>query len=158
MGVVEIKIIREHLYAAVCKCFPSHWLHTTNLDTSASTTRIVMAWDPGVLTITLISASSHMVLGKVEGIACHREFFISIIYGSNSVSERRGLWSALRHANSVVRTFAWLQMGDYNVVRKVNERMVGFDSSATLEFNNCLHDLEMDDMPARGFWYTWSNK
>lgn len=49
-------------------------------------------------------------------------------------------------------------MGDYSVVRKVNERMVGFDSSAALEFNDCLHDLEMDDMPARGFWYTWSNK
>ncbi|KAF7144738.1 hypothetical protein RHSIM_Rhsim04G0128800 [Rhododendron simsii] len=79
MGVVETKIRREHLDAAVCKCFPSHWLHTTNLDTSGSTARIIMAWDPGVSTVTIISASSQMVLGKVEGIACRREFFISVL-------------------------------------------------------------------------------
>ena len=26
------------------------------------------------------------------------------------------------------------------------------------EFNKCLEDIEMDDIPAKGFWYTWSNK
>lgn len=91
IGVVETKIRRAHLDAAVCNSFPSHWLHTTNLNTSGSTARIIMAWDPLVLTVTVISSSSQMVLGKVEGIACHREFFISVINGSNSASERRGL-------------------------------------------------------------------
>ncbi|KAG5547471.1 hypothetical protein RHGRI_013234 [Rhododendron griersonianum] len=53
---------------------------------------------------------------------------------------------------------AWLQMGDFNVVRKPDARMEGFDSTASADFNSCLHAIEMDDMPSKGFWFTWSNK
>lgn len=53
----------------------------------------------------------------------------------------------------VIEDAPWLQLGDFNVVRRLSEWLVGFDNSASLEFNSCL-----DDMPFEGLWFTWSNK
>ncbi|KAH7848411.1 hypothetical protein Vadar_002431 [Vaccinium darrowii] len=63
-----------------------------------------------------------------------------------------------RAKKALVGTGAWLQLGDYNVVRKMAERMEGFHNDAAVEFNDCLYDLELEDMPAKGFWYTWTYK
>lgn len=52
----------------------------------------------------------------------------------------------------------WIQLGDFNVVRRSDERLVGFDSSAACEFNDCLAHIGMDDMPYKGYWFTWSNR
>lgn len=35
---------------------------------------------------------------------------------------------------------------------------MGFDGGAALDFNNCLLDIMQDDMPFKGFWFTWTNK
>lgn len=51
-----------------------------------------------------------------------------------------------------------LQMGDFNTVRLSSERLLGFDSLAASEFNQCLSDICQDDLPIKGFWYTWTNK
>ncbi|KAH7833845.1 hypothetical protein Vadar_010387 [Vaccinium darrowii] len=65
-----------------------------------------------------------------------------------SVNLLRSQWSDMKS----------LHAGDFNVVRKPFERLDGFDSTATTEFNSCIDFLNMDDLPTKGFWYTWSNK
>lgn len=57
-------------------------------------------------------------------------------------------------ANSVGK----IQMGDFNTVRSASERIVGFDSNVAADFNQCLADIMHDDLPAKGFWFTWTNK
>ncbi|KAH7859435.1 hypothetical protein Vadar_001105 [Vaccinium darrowii] len=53
---------------------------------------------------------------------------------------------------------AWIQMGDFNSVRLTSERLVGFDAKAADEFNDCLTYISQDDLPSKGFWFTWTNK
>ncbi|KAG5543053.1 hypothetical protein RHGRI_015966 [Rhododendron griersonianum] len=52
----------------------------------------------------------------------------------------------------------WIQLGDFNVVRVSTEQLIGFDNSAAAEFNDCLLHIAQDDMPSKGFWFTWTNK
>lgn len=44
------------------------------------------------------------------------------------------------------------------MVRSPNERLEGFDGNASAEFNQCIEDINMQEMITKGFWYTWSNK
>lgn len=47
-------------------------------------------------------------------------------------------------------------MGDFNDVRRVNEKSEG--SSVADDFNLCLEDIDMEELTSKGFWFTWSNK
>ncbi|KAH7833020.1 hypothetical protein Vadar_002410 [Vaccinium darrowii] len=85
-------------------------------------------------------------------------FVLSLVYGHNKSIDRRVLWSEMRNICSVVGSRPWIQLGDFNSVRSISERLDGFDVSAATEFNECLNDIFHDDMPAKGFWFTWSNK
>lgn len=40
----------------------------------------------------------------------------------------------------------------------MTERLEGYDGRASLDYNNYLDESLMDDMPTKGFWFTWSNK
>lgn len=64
----------------------------------------------------------------------------------------------MRQVHSCFTNKTLIQLGDFNTVRVAPERLVGFDSTAALEFNECLSDIEHDDLPSKGFWFTWSNK
>lgn len=92
IGIVETKVRKEHLASTVSHCFPSHWLHYSNIDAVGSTARIILAWDPLVLTVSSLSLSSQMILVKVASVDCHKEFYASVIYGANSSRDRRQLW------------------------------------------------------------------
>lgn len=49
---------------------------------------------------------------------------------------------------------AGVHMGDFNVVRRPDERHHGFDGGASADFNGCIEDINMQKMPTKGFWYT----
>lgn len=59
---------------------------------------------------------------------------------------------------SVIGDSPWIQLGDFNVALRSSERMGDFDSSAAGEFNQCLLDINMEELATRGSWFTWSNK
>lgn len=87
-----------------------------------------------------------------------KSFLLFIVYGHNSTMEHRSLWQDMRAIQQRNPDRAWLQMGDFNTVRLSSERLVGFDSTAASEFNQCLYGISQDDLPVKGFWYTWTNK
>lgn len=64
----------------------------------------------------------------------------------------------MRYVHSIIGDTPWLQFGDFNVVRQMSERLVGFDCNSALEFNYRLDCIEMDDMPFKGLLFMWSNK
>jgi hypothetical protein len=69
---------------------------------------------------------------------------------------RRRLWEDIQALAPVIGDTPWLQFGDF--VRKLSERLEGFDHAASMDLNTCLEDVGMDDMPFKGLWFTWSNK
>ncbi|XP_058180059.1 uncharacterized protein LOC131298595 [Rhododendron vialii] len=85
-------------------------------------------------------------------------FLLSIVYGCNRSSDRRVLWSDMRAVYHGFGDRPWIQLGDFNTVRLASERLVGFDVNSADEFNECLTDLSQDDLPSKGFWFTWTNK
>lgn len=44
------------------------------------------------------------------------------------------------------------------MMARIGDRLVCFDQNAASEFNSSLDKIEMEDMPSRRFWFTWSNK
>ncbi|KAG5565555.1 hypothetical protein RHGRI_001458 [Rhododendron griersonianum] len=72
-----------------------------------------------------------MILVKVADMERGKEFYVSVIYGANGNSDRRQLWGELRNAKLSIGTAAWIQLGDYNVVRKPAERLMGFSKAKT---------------------------
>ncbi|KAI8534245.1 hypothetical protein RHMOL_Rhmol10G0074800 [Rhododendron molle] len=95
---------------------------------------------------------------SAEEITTKKLFFLSIVYGGNSTIQRRELWSELRYIHGIIGAQIWIQLGDFNIVRSAIERSDGFDVLASTEFNDCLFDIEMDDMLMKGLWFTWSNR
>lgn len=46
----------------------------------------------------------------------------------------------------------------HSVVRRPDERLDGFGGNVAAEFDSCLHDIDMGDMPSKGFWFSWTSK
>ncbi|KAG5526206.1 hypothetical protein RHGRI_032472 [Rhododendron griersonianum] len=84
--------------------------------------------------------------------------FLVVVYGLNHAFGRRNLWADMRYLGTVIGDNPWIQLGDFNVVQRPNERLMGFDQATAYDFNDCLESLNMEDMPSRGFWFTWSNR
>lgn len=109
-----------------------------------------MAWDPHSPKVDVILCSDQLILARVET-SDHRTFHISVVYGQNHMVGRRSLWTDMRFGSGGIGDGPWIQLGDFNVVRRSDERLVGFDSSAACEFNDCLAHIGMDDMPSKGY-------
>ncbi|KAH7866733.1 hypothetical protein Vadar_024219 [Vaccinium darrowii] len=152
----EAKLRIENLPTIVKHCFPSHWsvLHNATPNTAA---RIVIAWDAQTLQVSLTHSSSQLIVVKVLS-QDQRLFYVSFVYGQNLMVERKNLWVAMKTLFPIIGDVPWIQLGDFNVVRRMSERLDGFDTNAATEFNECLDYIGMDDMPFKGFWFTWSNK
>lgn len=157
IGLVETKLHSTNLDSAIRHCVPATWLYVHNCGTDV-VARIVVAGNPQVMTVSLLFSSPQLLVVRVVWLECHKDFCVSIIYGHNCVVARRQSWSDMNLVGGVVGNDPWLQMGDFNVVQKTNERLEGFDRAVSTEFNDCLASLEMDDTLAKGFWHTWTNK
>ncbi|KAI8527740.1 hypothetical protein RHMOL_Rhmol12G0097800 [Rhododendron molle] len=155
-GIVEAKVRLENVDLVVKHCFPSQWSSFHNASTG-SVARIIVAWNPQVLQVDLVFSSSQLIVVKVLP-EDQKLFYVSYVYGQNNMMQRRRLWDNMRVLLPIIGDAPWIQLGDFNVVRKMTERLVGFDANAAMEFNACLDTIGMDDMPFKGLWFTWSNK
>ncbi|KAG5545007.1 hypothetical protein RHGRI_017464 [Rhododendron griersonianum] len=90
-------------------------------DVMGSTARIILAWDSLVLTVNILAFSSQMVLAKVTSVEWNKDFIVSVIYGANGIRDRRQLWAELRTAKFSIGNAAWVQLSDFNIVRKPTE-------------------------------------
>lgn len=101
----------------------------------------------------LVFCSPQMIVSSVEVLAEHKCFSVSVVYGFNQTSQRVSLWRDMQSLFSLGST-AGVHMGDFNVDRRPDERHHGFDGGAFADFNGCIEDINMQEMPTKGFWYT----
>lgn len=61
----------------------------------------------------------------------------------------------LRSCFGLVGAHPWILIGDFNPVRRQNEKSDPnlFDANAASEFNCCLEDIEMEDLNSKGLVY-----
>lgn len=115
--------------------------------------RIIVGWDPQLLAVSLVFSSPQMIVVYVEVRSDQKRFYVSVIYGLNLASERVGLWRDLSFLHSSFGSDAWVLMGDFNAVRRPDERLEGFDVRAANDFNSCVEDIQMEELATKGCWY-----
>ncbi|KAI8573289.1 hypothetical protein RHMOL_Rhmol01G0266800 [Rhododendron molle] len=102
MGVVEAKLRLENVDQAVNRSFPVHWSVLHNA-VQGSAARILLAWDPQIFQVDLTFSSTQIIVVKVLT-EDKRLFYVSCIYGHNSMLDRRRLWDDMR--KEVVRVMS----------------------------------------------------
>lgn len=85
--MIETKVRMDNLDGATSRCFPFGWQYIHNLG-SLSTARIIVGWDPQLLSVSLVFCSPQLVTVSVEDLAEHKSFFVSIVYGMNQARDR----------------------------------------------------------------------
>ena len=78
------------------------------------------------------------------------------MYGYNRAVDRKVLWDELRVLHGTIAAEAWNLVGDFNSIRSVNEKsdMDSFHMFAIAEFNAYVRDVEIDDLTAKGLFFT----
>lgn len=103
MGLVEIKVRLENLAITCRSCLPSNWdyLHNIGLGVVA---RVIFTSNSLLINVTLLSSSMQHITSKVEHATSLKVFVVSMVYGMNSTSDRRLLWSGLRELHPRANT------------------------------------------------------
>ncbi|XP_074288921.1 uncharacterized protein LOC141614066 [Silene latifolia] len=110
--------------------------------------------------VTLISSYVHDQFIHLELMhnVTNKTVHISFVYGSNDVDHRDRLWNELRSLQPKVTN--WILMGDWNIVRSMEERIGPNPPSIKdmLAFNQCLLDCHLEDLQSFGCEFIWTNK
>ena len=73
--------------------------------------------------------------------------------------DRRELWSDLEVFKSGVGNSPWLLSGDFNVIKSPYEKLGGLVlNTYEQEFLACTEAISVDDHPAVGCYFTWTNR
>lgn len=124
--------------------------------------KIWIVWHPSLI-VNVVFKSLQMICAEVSWPSHPTKIFISVIYASNDVDEREGLWLELTSlvTDLDLNSKPWLILGDFNQIREPlehsNPPTLNMDRK-TREFNQCLSDIEVDDFNFRGTKFTWWNK
>ncbi|XP_031285997.1 uncharacterized protein LOC116144687 [Pistacia vera] len=108
----------------------------------------------------VIQTSAQAILCKIRILKDNSMLFCSIVYGMNSVGERKELWKELIHHANVCQREPWVIMGDFNAVRFAREKKGGSNklNSQCEEFNYMCKEADIDDLNPIGSFFTWNNR
>jgi len=77
----------------------------------ASTTRIVLFWNPSTVNVVLFKFSAQVVHVLITCLESYYSFTASFVYGFNTISLWRSLWDDLQRW---IPNSPWLVLGDFN--------------------------------------------
>ncbi|XP_074315324.1 uncharacterized protein LOC141651516 [Silene latifolia] len=154
-GLLETRV-KQNNFATIIRTFPSY--SVLNNYTHHYNGRIWVFLDNR--RVTWISSSGHDQLIHLELLhhISNKTVHVSFVYGSNDATHRERLWHELRGLKPKVTN--WILMGDWNIVRAMEERIGPNPPSITeiLAFNQSLLDCQLEDLHSFGCEFTWTNK
>ncbi|XP_074301138.1 uncharacterized protein LOC141632490 [Silene latifolia] len=120
--------------------------------------RIWVLWNPATTKVDILQEEAQVIQCKIRHYLTGKEFYLSVVYGSNSATRRHDLWDSLNQFSTSVTQ--WEAMGDFNVVRHSHEKISASPPilSELMDFNSCLLNCGLDDMSGTGNDFTWFNK
>ncbi|CAK8574668.1 unnamed protein product [Lathyrus sativus] len=86
--------------------------------------RIWILWDETRIKVTTHTISTQFIHYSVSHLNGIRKNWLAVIYTSNALEQRKGLWKDLTNIQANV-TEAWCLMGDYNNVLRAQDRIGG---------------------------------
>ncbi|GKD77098.1 RNA-directed DNA polymerase, eukaryota, reverse transcriptase zinc-binding domain protein [Tanacetum coccineum] len=152
--------LRKKFVNPVCNELFGTWPWVSNTVDSSKGCRIAIGWDPFVLSARLISQIDQVMHFEVSFLHNQMKVFVSYIYGENTVKGRRLLWKNLVDHKALASNSPWVLFGDFNVSRTFEECSNSFRArdKGMMDFNECVQDLELEDVTSYGMFYTWIEK
>lgn len=120
--------------------------------------RMVVLWDPCKVDCVVLAVEPQCIHCQVTCKVSQKAFVCTFIYGFYSPAKRKPIWDFLKHIGQTC-TLPWAVLGDFNVVKSITERIGGVTPSIyqMKDFDECCSYLGLDDSPATGEFYTWTN-
>ncbi|XP_071698643.1 uncharacterized protein [Rutidosis leptorrhynchoides] len=144
----------------ICSKVCYHWQWASNYFHCHGGTRIILGWDPSIVSFMIISMTNQVVHGLVRVLSTGKQFFVSFVYAKNYYIARRELWMSLCMHKSFVGVHPWAMLGDFNVSLSLDES-TSSGSRVTLamrEFRDCIEEFCMTDVNQTGLLFTWNQK
>ncbi|XP_062086022.1 uncharacterized protein LOC133792116 [Humulus lupulus] len=119
--------------------------------------RILVLWQPQVVTVEILMDSDQFVHICVKGINSSKVFCVTFVYGRNTTEGRIPLWSDLAGLNFTVKP--WVVVVDFNAVFEGTDRVGGrIISAVELEDARNWRALGLvDELRSTGSHFTWTN-
>lgn len=121
-GIIKTRV-KEHNMKRVSSHTAPGWEVLHNY-TSATTWRIWLIWDPNYYTVTLIRVEAQVIHCLVKGIIGDQECLLTVVYGYNTIEQRKQLWDNLTKIEQGISK-PWLLGGDFNSVLQLQNRLHG---------------------------------
>ncbi|XP_074266929.1 uncharacterized protein LOC141590221 [Silene latifolia] len=155
-GLIETKIKPGRLNNVMNNVF-KEWSISTN-SAYHSGGRIWIVWKPNNFDVQFLEYNAQYIHMHITEKGSRLQFYHTIVYAFNGISERESLWSDLKRIARYSHG-PWAVGGDFNYVLSANERLGGKVSTSESEpFQDCLDSCSLMDNQALGAYYTWNNK
>ncbi|GKA35887.1 RNA-directed DNA polymerase, eukaryota, reverse transcriptase zinc-binding domain protein [Tanacetum coccineum] len=135
-----------------------NWEYISNGEDNNKGCRIMVGWNSSKIKVWEIAKSKQCVFLLVETTCQKTKFFCIVVYASNSYIERIKLLRDLGIQKTIANGVPWVILGDFNVTLKVNEHSYksSIPSNEMIEFQDCIADIEVEDILSSGFQFTWT--
>ena len=116
-------------------------------------------WKKEEAYIDLLAATEQEIHATVKVRCSNLTWFISTIYASPRLAERRLVWSNLSEI-AKLHNHPWLMLSDFNEVLSSEDKFGGnqINLNRAMEFKDCLDNCNFLDLGFVGPKFTWTNK
>ncbi|KAK1266030.1 hypothetical protein QJS04_geneDACA002566 [Acorus gramineus] len=156
-ALLETKVNSLNMELVKCSLRRDFSLLTNNSPTSAG--RIWVLWDPEVVHIRPVISNDQFLHCEVTSNVQPMKWLISVVYASNSATQRALLWTDLADLSTLCQSSPWIVSGDFNEVRYGSEKMGGrpIHSRRAFKFNRMISHAGLQDVKATGHHLSWNN-
>ncbi|XP_019240016.1 PREDICTED: uncharacterized protein LOC109220010 [Nicotiana attenuata] len=157
LGLLETRV-KQHRWSKITSNIAPNW-GIVNDYSAAANGRIWVMWDQGEYSINTLKVEAQLIHCEVRDTSNKVQCVLTIVYGFNTVEERRSLWSSLQDI-SINTNCPWLVCGDFNAILTTADRRschpVTFNE--VKEFADCINYTLLNELQWKGEYYTWTNK
>lgn len=112
-GLIETRV-KYHKVDRILNNFTPGWGYLHNYQ-SASNGRIWIIWKKQSYTVTPVKEAHQLIHYLVKGIVKDMECYLTVIYGFNTIKQRKSLWNHLQDISQSTIS-PWIVCGDFNTM------------------------------------------
>ncbi|XP_062115338.1 uncharacterized protein LOC133829622 [Humulus lupulus] len=152
-GLLETKLRGNKLDEFMEHKFPNWEFYSS----SVTEGRLLILWRKGIARLSILEDSPQLVHCQVNWVGHQEVFFVSFVYGFNSVENRRSLWRDLTRIPGSVK--AWLVLRDFNTPFSGGDRSGGsaISSSELADSIDWRNIAKTEAIKSIGSFFTWTN-
>ncbi|XP_062100338.1 uncharacterized protein LOC133806230 [Humulus lupulus] len=152
-GLMETKLRGNKLDEFMEHKFPNWDFYSSPLTEG----RLLILWRKGIANLSILEDSPQLVHCQINWVGDQDIFFVTFVYGFNSVENRRSLWRDLTRILLSVK--AWMVLGDFNAPFSGGDRSGGspITSSELADPIEWKINAKTEAIKSMGSFFTWAN-